>query len=70
MGLRTVGISSICAVSHNVDLSLSLQICEQHQSSPPVSNTSCGYRELTLLYCLVLSLPSKSEQRDIRTLRK
>lgn len=43
------------------------QMSEQHQSSPPVSNTSCGYRELTLLYCLVLSLPSKCEQRDIRT---
>lgn len=43
----------------------SFQISEQHQSSPPVSNTSCGYRELTLLYCLVLSLPSNFEQREI-----
>lgn len=53
----------LCQSQHG---SNSVQIFEQHQSKTPVSNTSCAYRELTLLYCLLLSLPSNFELREIR----
>lgn len=58
-----IGLFLLSALPVTVQIQQILQISEQHQSSPPVSNASCGSRKLTLLYCLVLSLLSKFEQR-------
>lgn len=60
-----VGLFLLSALPVAAQIQQTLQISEQHQSSPPVSNTSCGSRKLTLLYCPVLSLRSNFEQRDI-----